>query len=132
MPEIREGIVMRTVDERIAAVRKRSARLRLRRNDRLLGAFVCLMLFPLAGLAGSLAMGSLPVPADPGAGLFGASSLFGSSVGGYVLVAVLTAAIAVAVTVFLMMRRKSTGKRADDGTEPSMDGNKEGREQWQR
>ena len=123
---------MRTVDERVAAVRNRASRLRRKRRDRLLGAFACLMFLPLVGLAGNLAMGGLPAPADFGAALFGTSSLFGSSTGGYVLVAVLTAAIAVAVTVFLMMRRKSTGKRADDGTEPSMDGNKEGREQWQR
>ena len=123
---------MRTVDERVAAVRNRASRLRRKRSDRLLGAFACLMLLPLVGLAGNLAMGGLPAPADSGAALFGTSSLFGSSTGGYVLVAVLTAAIAVAVTVFLMMRRKSTGKRADDGTEPSMDGNKKGREQWQR
>lgn len=123
---------MRTVDERVAAVRNRASRLRRKRSDRLLGAFACLMLLPLVGLAGNLAMGGLPAPADSGAALFGTSSLFGSSAGGYVLVAVLTAAIAVAVTVFLMMRRKSTGKRADDGTEPSMDGNKKGRGQWQR
>lgn len=32
---------MRTVDERIAAVRSRSARLRWKRGDRLLGAFAC-------------------------------------------------------------------------------------------
>ena len=98
---------MRTVDERVAAVRNRSARLRRKRSDMLLGAFACLMLLPFFGLAGSLATGSLPAPADSGVGLFGASSLFGSSAGGYVLVAVLTAVIAVAVTVILTMRREA-------------------------
>lgn len=122
---------MRTVDERVAAVRNRSARLRRRRSNRMLGAFACLMLLPLAGLAGGLAMGSLPAPADSGAALFGTSSLFGSSAGGYVLVAVLAAAIAVTVTVLLMMRRKSKSERADDTAEHVMGGNKEGGEQWQ-
>ena len=120
---------MRTVDERVAAVRNRASRLRRKRSDRLLGAFACLMLLPLVGLAGNLAMGSLPAPADSGAGLFGTSSLFGSSAGGYVLVAVLAAAIAVAVTVFLMMRRKSTSEHADNGEEPMADDNMEGGEQ---
>ncbi len=120
---------MRTVNERVAAVRNRSARLRRKRSDMLLGAFACLMLLPLFGLAGGLAMGSLPAPADSGVGLFGASSLFGSSAGGYVLVAVLTAVIAVAVTVFLMMRRKSTSEHADNGEKPMADDNMEGGEQ---
>ena len=105
---------MRTVDERVAVVRSRSARLRRRRSDRMLGAFACLMLLPLVGLAGSLAMGSLPVPADSDAGLFGAASLLGSSAGGYVLVAVLAAAIAVAVTVLLTMRHSARSEAEED------------------
>ena len=120
---------MRTVDERVAAVRNRSARLRRKRSDRMLGAFACLMFLPLVSLAGGLATGSLPAPADSGAGLFGASSLLGSSAGGYVLVAVLAAAVAVALTAFLMMRRKPPSKRVDNVADPAMDGDEEGGEQ---
>ena len=102
---------MRTVDERVAAVRNRSVRLRRKRCDGLLSAVVCLMLLPVVGLAVSLAIGSLPAPQGSGAGLFGTSSLFGSSVGGYVLVAVLAAVVAVAVTVLLTMRRRAHGEK---------------------
>ncbi len=144
MLEVREGIAMRTVEERIAAVQKRSARLRRKRSDRLLGALACLMLLPVAGLVGSLAIGGMPASADSDAGLFGTASLFGSSAGGYVLVAVLTAAIAVATTMLLMIRRqaheekrstpeastsfsaKADSQHIDDAAKPVIDDNEKG------
>ena len=127
MLAMREGRVMRTVDERVAAVRNRSARLRRKRSDRLLGAVACLMLLPAVGLAGSLAIGSLPTSADSGAGLFGTSSLFGSSAGGYVLVAVLAGTIAVTATVLLMMRRGSHDKAEGNRERPMQSNSKEKR-----
>ena len=117
---MREGIAMRTVDERVAAVRNRASRLRRKRSDRLLGAFACLMLLPLVGLAGNLAMGGLPAPADSGAALFGTSSLFGSSAGGYVLVALVTAVLAVLVTVLCITRHRSVREK-DDAPETMAD-----------
>ncbi len=127
MLEMREGVVMRTVDERVAAVRNRSARLRRSRSDRLLGAFACLMLLPLIGLTGSLATGSLPAPTGSSAGLFGTASLFGSSAGGYVLVAVLAGTIAVTATVLLMMRRGSHDKAEGNRERPMQSNSKEKR-----
>lgn len=115
---------MRSVDERVAAVQRRTKRLRMRRNDRALAMAACLMMLPLAGLAGSYVTGSLAVPAATDAGLFGAASLFGSSAGGYVLVAVVSFAFAVLITVLLMLRRrpwtkddKKTAKTRKTGAE---------------
>lgn len=98
---------MRSTDERIADVRRRSRRLSRRRGNRVLVALVCLMALPLIDLAGRRAMGNEAVSRLSGDGLFGTSSLFGPSVGGYVLVAVATAAIAVAVTALIITRRKT-------------------------
>ena len=119
---------MRTLDERVAAVRNRSARLRRKRSDRVLGAFACLMLLPLVGLARSLATGGLPAFADSDAGLFGTASLFGSSAGGYVLVAALAAVVAVAVTVFLMMRHGPRSEAEGNGEHQMRSDSKEKRE----
>ena len=105
---------MRSVDERVAAVRRRSARLRRRRSDRMLAVLVCIMVFPLVGLAGKVMTDALPAPAESTSGLFGAASLFGSSAGGYVLVAVLAAVIAAAVTAILMLHRRSRNAKDED------------------
>ena len=86
---------MRGTDERCAAVRRRTVRLRRRRMDGMLVALTCLMALLLVDLAGRTAA---TVSADPPAvesSLFGATSLFGSSVGGYVLVALVVAVVAV-------------------------------------
>lgn len=120
---------MRSTDERVMAVRSRSRKLRRKRDSRLLVTLLFVVALPLVDLAGRTVAGGLPTPSGADAALFGTSSLFGSSAGGYVLVAVLAAAIAVAVTVFLMMRRKSTSEHADNGEEPMADDNMEGGEQ---
>ena len=97
---------MRTTDERVAAVHRRSGRLRRRRADAALAALAILLVLPLAGLAGRYAMSDLAPAPGAGAGLFGASSLFGPSAGGYVLVAVVSFAVAVTATALAMLRRR--------------------------
>ena len=109
---------MRTVDERVSAVNSRSKRLRRKRNDRLLGILACLMALPLVVLTGGYATGAFELSQPQDGGLFGASSLLGSSAGGYVLVAVLAAAIAVTVTVFIMLRRRRQEEDVDNVAEP--------------
>jgi len=98
---------MRSTEERVLEVQKRSRRLRRQRVDRALASLVFLMAFPLVDLMGRYAAGDLTVASAAEGGLFGAASLFGASAGGYVLVAVVAAVVAVAVTVFLMMRRRA-------------------------
>ena len=105
---------MRSVDERCAAVRGRARRLRRRRNDRVLTILVCLMALPLVDLAGrTAAAGMAESPAAAG-GLFGAASLFGPSVGGYVIVAMASFAVAVLVTLLLVFRRRTTSREEDE------------------
>lgn len=98
---------MRTVDERVVAVRRRTKRLRRRRADLILAAPLCIMALLLVDLAGGYAAGSWSANPAPGTSLFGASSLYGPSAGGYVLVAVVSFAVAVLVTVLLIMRKRS-------------------------
>ena len=100
---------MRSVDERVAVVQRRSKRLRQHRNDRVLAALTFLLAFPLVDLVGRHAAGSI-VPSLSGSDLFGASSLFGPSIGGYVIVAVVAAAVAVLVVTFVSARRKAKYK----------------------
>ena len=105
-------VAMRGTDERCAAVRRRTAKLRRRRTDHVLAVLICLMAIPLVDLAGRTAAN---VAADSSAnetGLFGAASLFGSSIGGYVLVALVAAVAAVLITV-LCIRRYRASKEED-------------------
>ena len=88
---------MRTTDERVAAVHRRSGRLRRRRADAALAALAILLVLPLAGLAGRYAMSGLAPAPGAGAGLFGASSLFGPSAGGYVLVALIAFVLGIVI-----------------------------------
>jgi len=104
---------MRSTDERMAAVRRRSRRLRRRRGNRTLVALICIIALPLIDLAGRHAMGNEAVSRLSGDGLFGASSLFGPSVGGYVIVAVATAVVAVAATVLIFAHRKAKREEPD-------------------
>ena len=104
---------MRSTDERLAAVRRRSGRLRRRRADAALAVLVILLALPLVDLAGRHATSVLaPLPAA-GTGLFGASSLLGPSAGGYVLVAVISFAVAVVATALVMLRRRAKDDDAD-------------------
>ena len=97
---------MRSVDDRVAAVRNRTKKLRRRRNGKIPAVLACLMALPLVDLAGRTAAGgSTAFPAE-GIFLFGSTSLFGSSVGGYVLVALASFVIAVAITLIVLKRRK--------------------------
>lgn len=105
---------MHTVDERISAVLRRSKRLRRRRSNHALIALICLMTLPLIDVAGRHAMSNLPMPVAPGIELLGASSMFGPSVGGYVLVALATAVIAVTVTALVVMRRRTKQEDEQD------------------
>ena len=102
---------MRNVDERCAAVRNREKRLRRRRDGVTLAAIMCLTLIPLIDLVGRSASDGIILPFSSNEGLFGASLLFGPDAGGYVLVAVAAAAIAVEITALLMTRRHPSGKR---------------------
>ena len=104
---------MRTADERVAAVRRRSRRLRRRRSDRALVTLACLMALPLVELVLRYAVGGSKLPDISDSDLFGATSLFG----GYVLVAVISFAVAALLTAFLMIRRYSASKEAGEASE---------------
>lgn len=108
---------MRTVDERVAAVRSRSRRLQRRRDDLMLSAPLCLIALLFAGFAGGYAVYGGTTDPEPGAGLFGASFFFGPSAGGYVLVAVASFAVAVLVTALVMLRRRAKDEGAEHGEE---------------
>lgn len=97
---------MRSIDERVVAVQRRSKRLKHHRFDRVLAALVFLLAFPLVDLAGRHATSDF-VPSASDLGLFGASSLFGPSIGGYVLVAVVAAVVAGLVVMLLTARRNA-------------------------
>ena len=105
---------MRNTDERAAAVRSRSRRLRRRRANLMFAMSLCLAAILLVGFAGGHAVFGPATGPATGASLFGASSLFGPSVGGYVLVALLAAAAAATATLLLTMRRRRADGEGDD------------------
>ena len=96
---------MRDVDERVAAVHRRARRIKRQRDRATVGVlgtcvalvFACVVGMPLVGGQFSAASGSST--------LFGASSLFGPSAGGYVLVALVTAVVVALVTALCIVRR---------------------------
>ena len=104
---------MRTIDERVAVVQRRSKRLRRRRGDRALAVLIIVLALPLVDLVGRHAAGGSAHSAS-GSGLFGATSLFGPSIGGYVLVAIVSAAVAVLAVTLVFARRKA--RRGEAGT----------------
>ena len=108
---------MRDIDERVATVKRRAKTLRRRRERGVLGIVTALALFFVVDLAGRTYSGGSASPVSSDGGLFGASSLFGPSIGGYVLVALVVAAAAVLVTVLVMARRRS-----NDGGDAGLDG----------
>lgn len=115
---------MRNVDERCAAVRGRTRRLKRKREGGTAAVVAALALFSLVDLAGRSASNGFATAAASDGGLFGTASLFGPSIGGYVLVALVAAVVAVLVTVFFTMRRPKDddgeGKpesESDDGNE---------------
>ena len=119
---------MRSTEERMLAVRRRSSRLRRHRGGRALAVLAFLMALPVVDLVGRYAAGNLAGAPSTENMLFGAASLFGASVGGYVLAVVIAAVITVVVTAFLMMRRGSRGGAEDDGERRMNSKNKEEQE----
>ena len=98
---------MLDVDARIAAVNGRAARLRRRKERRITVALsgACTALF--LGLLGVIGQASGQSSFVSVAGLYGSSSLLGSDAGGYVLVAVVSFALAVAVTMLCLRHGRS-------------------------
>ena len=107
---------MRTVAERVAAVRSRSRRLRRARANRMIAAFACLVALPLVGFVGRFVAEGPVMPSVSDGGLFGAASLLGPSVGGYVLVALVTAVAVALVTMICVKRRGTDGKEHDSNS----------------
>ena len=102
---------MRDVDERVAAVQRRTRNMKRRRDRSIMGALATLTMFAFVGLMG-LPVVSGQATAAPGASsLFGAASLFGPSAGGYVIVAVATAVVVALVTMLCVTRRRSGDER---------------------
>ena len=104
---------MRNVDERCAAVRGRTRRLRRKREGGVAAVVAALALFSLVDLVGRSASGGIASATPAGESLFGAASLFGPSVGGYVLVALVAAVIAVLITALCITRHRSGKEDAD-------------------
>ncbi|MDO4851128.1 MAG: hypothetical protein Q4A93_04635 [Actinomycetota bacterium] len=110
-------------------MRGRTRKLRRRREGNTAAIVVVLALFSLVDLLGRSASEGFSTSTPSDEGLFGASSLFGPSIGGYVLVALVAAVVAVLVTVFFTMRRPGKGGEEEADTETSGDsaGENEGR-----
>lgn len=109
---------MRDVDERIAAVQGRVRRMK-RKNDRVaVGALAACMVLACVGLVGMPVANGQAATSHDGSSLFGATSLFGPSIGGYVLVAIITAVVVALVTALFVMRRRSGGEK--NGTQETM------------
>ena len=114
---------MRDIDERVAAVQRRVRRIKRQRDRAAVGALGTLTALVLACEVGMPLVGGRYDVAPGASTLFGASSLFGPSAGGYVLVALITAVVVALVTALCMSRRRSGGEKdsapetADDITE---------------
>ena len=98
---------MRDVDERVGAAQGRARRIKRQRDRATVGALGACSAIVFACVAGMPLVGGQFDAASGGSTLFGASSLFGPSAGGYVLVALVTAVLAVLVTVLCVMRCRS-------------------------
>lgn len=115
---------MLDTDARVAAVNARAARLRKRKERRIDAALaascavICLGLF---GVARMLSEHSSIVSVHE---LYGASSMLGADVGGYVVVALISFSLAVIVTVLCLRRRRSDSSGSDDAFALHNDGRK--------
>ena len=114
---------MRSIDERCAAVCGRARRLSRRANGQAAVVVAVLALFSLIDLAGRTATDGLAEGIVPADALFGAASLFGPSVGGYVLVGLAAAVAAVSITLIVMARRRSNAGQAHPTHETTNEGN---------
>ena len=99
---------MRDVDERVAAVQGRVRRIKRQRDRAAAGALGTLTVLVLACVVGIPLVGGQFDAVSSGSTLFGASSLFGPSAGGYVIVALITAVVVALVTVLCVRRGRST------------------------
>ena len=104
---------MRDVDERVAAVQRRVRRIERQRDRATAGALGTLTVLVLACVMGMPLVGGQLGVASGGSALFGASSLFGPSVGGYVIVALVTAVVVALVTVLCVTHRRSAKEEMD-------------------
>ena len=120
---------MLDADARMAAVNSRVARLRLQRKRRVnaaLSTFCAVLCLGLIGVIELFSGRSSSVAVD---GLFGSSSLMGSNVGGYVLVALMSFSLAVIATLLCLRRKSSNQNDPDDGVgSSSQAGKREGDE----
>ena len=98
---------MRDIDERVAAVQRCTRNMKRRRDRSTKGALATLIAFAFVGLMGLPVVNGQATAAFDGASLFGASSLFGPSAGGYVIVALITAVVVALVTALCVTRRRS-------------------------
>ncbi len=92
---------MRSDEERIRLLHQRAGKLRDQRMMRIFGAASAGLLTALTVL---IVLIDVPLQAISGEG-FSASSLLGESAGGYVLVAVISFTVAVAVTLYCIRIR---------------------------
>lgn len=104
--------------ERMDRVFRRASRMRSRHYRTMLPVFTACAVLLGVGLVGAIgAFGGFGSLVSVG-GLYGASSLMGSEIGGYVIVALLSAALAVVVTLICVMRsRRFTGADLTDDFE---------------
>ena len=109
---------MRDIDERVAAVQGRVRRMKRTHDRVVVGALAACVVLVCTGLVGMPVVSGQTTAAHDGSYLFGTSSLFGPSVGGYVLVAIVTAVVAALVTVLCVTRRRSS--REKDGVTEAM------------
>ena len=117
---------MRSVDERCSAVRGRSRRLWHRRDRRVAAAVAAFAIIAFVDLANRTIVGDGSMPLPSVNTLFGASSLYGPSAGGYALVALVAAVVAVSVTSFCMMYRKSSDAADEEAGNSTPDGESQG------
>ena len=104
---------MRDVDERVVAVQRRVRRIKHKRDRAMIGVLgtctvlVLVCVFSLPFMDKQFAVSDAPT-------LLGSASLFGPSVGGYVLVALVTAVVVGLVTALFISRRKKNDISTDD------------------
>lgn len=113
---------MRDVDERVAAVQGRVRRIKRQRDRTTAGALGTGAVLVLACVVGMPLAGGQFDAASGGSTLFGASSLFGPSAGGYVLVALVTAVVVALITTLCVSRRRpDTHEESGDEEDVGLD-----------
>ena len=104
---------MRDVDERVAAVQRRTSRMK-RKHDRVVAsALTALTAIAFVGFLGVPVVSGQVTNTQSVPSLFGATSLFGPSAGGYVIVALLTAVVVALVTALCITRHRLSKEKRD-------------------